>query len=366
MTLPPCGKFPALEALKDAKEAINAKLNLGKSALADLQTKLNTFKADVLAAIPKIPSLDSFQVELAGLIGASPTDIAAFLAKWQGKVAGLNELVARVTGGISGIASLDFCKDVPNVKLDPATGEVKTEPAESTPPSEAPVEPTAVPQTTVAKETQNSIGKVEEPPVDIKTEYETTIQKYLNENVLWPLDDQIAAIFDTKLSVQESDDYLEFIAYARQTGEPPAIIISRGNLPGAYQSKWGRAYNTWERAARDLQKWDILMPLTVELIKTFEAIASDSNHGAWRLYKQDPFNKVASNFLNDERIDQFSARDLFNSTFRSKWLDVRQLYINNVGLIRKYYRFINNLPEPPPPGSLESLGLVDENGKKAW
>ena len=158
MTLPPCGKVPGLEALKDAKAAINAKLNLGKSALADLNSKLTAFKADVLAAVPKIPSLVSFQTELAGLIGANPSAIAEFVAKWQGKVANLNELVARVTGGIADIASLDFCKDIPNIKMD-SSGNVVTEPPESKPVTESPEKPENITPTIVDNSTQPSTGE---------------------------------------------------------------------------------------------------------------------------------------------------------------------------------------------------------------
>ena len=175
MTLPPCGKVPGLEALKDAKAAINAKLNLGKSALADLNSKLTAFKADVLAAVPKIPSLVSFQTELAGLIGASSSTIATFRAKWQGKVPDLNNLVAKVTGGIAGIASLDFCKDIPNIKMD-SSGNVTTEPPESKPVTEKPKEPEKITPTVVDNSTKISTGRSGLSNYDVLTNY----SKYLD------------------------------------------------------------------------------------------------------------------------------------------------------------------------------------------
>jgi len=171
MNLPPCGKLPSLEALRDAKESIDAVLNLGKSALPDLKSKLLQYKTNLLDQIPALPAIAairSFQVELASLINARPAQIIAFLERWDGKVPGLNELIGIITGGGPGLAALDFCKDIPNIKMD-SSGNVVTEPPESKPVTESPEKPENITPTIVDNSTQPSTGKSGLAYIDVLT-----------------------------------------------------------------------------------------------------------------------------------------------------------------------------------------------------
>lgn len=133
-----CGKNPALDAVNAVRDQIKAKLADKKGALGGLAAQVTALKSKVADLKAKIPTLASLQAELAGLVGASPAQIAAFTAKWKGKVAGLDALVAKVTGGISGLASLDFCKDVPNIKMNLTTGAVVQEAKEALTPNISP------------------------------------------------------------------------------------------------------------------------------------------------------------------------------------------------------------------------------------
>ena len=131
-----CGKNPALDAVNAVRDQIKAKLADKKSAIGALAAQVTALKSKMATLKAQIPTLDSFQGELAALVGASPAQIAAFTAKWKGKVAGLDALVAKTTSGIAG--ALDFCKDVPNIKMDPSTGAIAQEAKEALTPNISP------------------------------------------------------------------------------------------------------------------------------------------------------------------------------------------------------------------------------------
>jgi hypothetical protein len=236
MKLPPCGDNPALKAISDAKTAIDNTLTAGKSALADLNSKMADFKNKVLSAVPKIPTLDSFQAELAGLIGASPSKIAAFLKKWEGKVEGLNELVAKVTGNINDILSMDFCKDVPNVKMDPVTKETKTEPPEPTPPTEPPPAPEPVVATVVDKAEEPV--KPEVPPAippaptnpNIVAEYKTKYTDQLVKQVFDPIREKKQPYVNEVIQIATSSEWKSLEARANVSWGFPRDLLRQGKL----------------------------------------------------------------------------------------------------------------------------------------
>jgi len=145
-----CGKNPALDAVNSINDAIKAKLADKKSALGGLASQAAALKSKLGSLKAAITNLDSFQSELASLAGATPAQIAAFKAKWNGKVAELDALVAKTTSGIAD--ALDFCKDVPNVKLNPATGAVVTEAKESSTPNTNPGEAETLKETITVPE----------------------------------------------------------------------------------------------------------------------------------------------------------------------------------------------------------------------
>ena len=208
-----CGKNPALEAVKEAQNGLKSALAGGKAALASVTSKVTALKDKINGMIPKLPSLDSFQAELAGLVGATPDKIAAFKAKWDGKVADLNNLVAKATSGISG--ALDFCKDVPNVKMDPATGETAEEAKEAQTPNEDPPKPEPVAPTVVDNTTKPSSGNATVVPKTVKAIYEESVDTKIRD-VTRPFYIDARAKTNAENEIKQSSAYKAILAkYAK-------------------------------------------------------------------------------------------------------------------------------------------------------
>jgi hypothetical protein len=182
-----CGKNPALEALKSVQDSIKTALASKKAGLATLTAKLAEAKSKAESLVASLPNLSSFQAELAALAGATPEQIAQFKAKWDGKVAELDSLVSKVTGTISDLANLDFCKDVPNVKMDPATGDTVEEAKEAPTPNVAPAKAEPVEPTVVVKSETVTSGKSEVVPVTAQTEYDELVSRPYRQTVYVPL-----------------------------------------------------------------------------------------------------------------------------------------------------------------------------------
>ena len=183
-----CGKNPALEALKSVQDSIKTALASKKAGLATLTSKLAEAKSKAESLVASLPNLSSFQAELAALAGATPEQVAQFKAKWDGKVAELDSLVSKVTGTISGLADIDFCKDVPNVKMDPATGETVEEAKEAPTPNVAPAKAEPVEPTVVVKSETVTSGKSEVVPVTAQTEYDELVSRPYRQTVYVPLE----------------------------------------------------------------------------------------------------------------------------------------------------------------------------------
>lgn len=175
-----CGKNPALEALKSVQDSIKTALASKKAGLATLTSKLAEAKSKAESLVASLPNLSSFQAELAALAGATPEQVAQFKAKWDGKVAELDSLVSKVTGTISGLADIDFCKDVPNVKMDPTTGETVEEAKEAQTPNVAPAKAEPVVETVVVKSESVSSGKSEVVPDELEASWQASVYSPYN------------------------------------------------------------------------------------------------------------------------------------------------------------------------------------------
>ena len=196
-----CGKNPALDAVNEIRDQIKAKLSDKKSALGGLASQVSAITSKISELQAKVTNLDSFQAELAALVGADPAKIAAFKEKWKGKVEELDSLVAKVTGGISD--ALDFCKDVPNVKMDPATGSTVQEAKESPTPNTAPAKVEPVKQTVVDNSQKVSQGNSGVIPSEVETRYNESIRKPYHEQVKNPLSRKIDAACDEEASLMK-------------------------------------------------------------------------------------------------------------------------------------------------------------------
>jgi len=230
-----CGKNPALEAVKEAQDGLKSALAGGKSALASVTSKVTALKDKINGMIPKLPSLDSFQAELAGLVGATPDKIAAFKAKWDGKVADLNNLVAKATSGISG--ALDFCKDVPNVKMDPATGETAEEAKEAQTPNENPAEVEKVEPTVKSYESEPSSG-LSPATLDDYKEYVRKVTYAVNVQVFYPIQKEMDNT--TKRGNALLKQYRSFTGKIVDASQPAEKTLEDGIIT---QSE----YDTWTR-----------------------------------------------------------------------------------------------------------------------
>lgn len=208
-----CGKNSALEGLNSIRDQIKAQLASKKGALGGLSAAADAIKSKIAAVKAAVPSLDSFQAELAALTGATPAQIAAFKAKWDGKVADLNSLVAKVTSGIAN--AIDICKDVPNVKMNPTTGAVVEEAKESKTPNTAPAEAPAVTPTVVVKSKETSSGISGVVPETTLSKFETAVQTPFQEQVRGPLSKDAYAKSVAEVEARNSRDY--FSAVQRQS-----------------------------------------------------------------------------------------------------------------------------------------------------
>lgn len=197
-----CGKNPALEALKSVQDSIKTALASKKAGLATLTGKLAEAKSKAEALVASLPNLSSFQAELAALAGATPEQIAQFKAKWDGKVAELDSFISKVTGSISDLANLDFCKDVPNVKLDPSTGETVEEAKEAQTPSVTPPPAEPVQPTVVAKSESVSSGESGVIPNEIEVKWRTTVYDPYRETVYRPLQRKRDAALEAELELR--------------------------------------------------------------------------------------------------------------------------------------------------------------------
>ncbi len=219
-----CGKNPALDAVNAVKDQIKAKLADKKGALGSLASQAAALKSKLGELKASIPTLDSFQTELAALVGASPAQIAAFKEKWKGKVAELDSLVAKATSGISD--ALDFCKDVPNVKLDPATGSTITEAKESSTPNTNPESAESVESTVVDNTENTSVGNSEVIPKTVVEQFKESVEIAYQEQVRGPLYKEARAKWEVQNSITSSSQYKAILVkYAKNWTSLDEMIL---------------------------------------------------------------------------------------------------------------------------------------------
>jgi hypothetical protein len=225
-----CGKNPALEALKSVQDSIKTALASKKAGLATLTSKLAEAKSKAESLVASLPNLSSFQAELAALAGATPEQVAQFKAKWDGKVAEIDSLISKATGAISGLANLDFCKDVPNVKMDAATGETVEEAKEAPTPNVAPAKAEPVVETVVAKSETVSSGESGAIPDDIESKYETLVVTPFQDQVRSNLWKDAHEKLQTELALKKSPGYYKAVL-KRNTWTTDAELLAKADSP---------------------------------------------------------------------------------------------------------------------------------------
>jgi predicted nucleic acid-binding Zn-ribbon protein len=338
-----CGKNPALEAVKSAQDAVKSALAGGKSALASVTSKVTELKSKINGMIPQLPALDSFQAELAGLVGSTPDKIAAFKAKWDGKVADLNNLVAKATSGISG--ALDFCKDVPNVKMDPATGEAVQEAKEAQTPNENPPEVEKVEPTVKSYESAPSSGLSPATQDDIR-DYVTKVTDTIKAQIFSPIQKEINSTTKrgNTLFKQYSDltkkitDNASSGAGAEKTLEAGIITQSEYDTwtreiePVLYTLKGLQGYSTKLQKHQTAKERNIADDLSAE-----EVAARDAT-------EEENFNKWAQELASSGKLPSATQFGTISINFTGDHAKIDAILDANRDLVKKFVLHVYNQP----------------------
>ena len=310
-----CGKNPALDAVNAIRDQIKAKLADKKSALGGLASQVSAITSKISELQAKITNLDSFQAELAALVGADAAKIAAFKEKWKGKVAELDALVAKTTSGIAG--ALDFCKDVPNVKMDPATGATVQEAKESPTPNTAPAEVEAVKETVVDNSQEVSQGNSGVVPSEVETQFDELIRQPYRQQVTIPLSKKVTEACDEEAAIRLSDEY-------KSARSSVSIFGGTDNKP--------EVFKTLEQAKL---KTNAAGEVSTQVAKYYDIRLQEVSQDSGALTTSEYFAmKVES--LTDRSVYQY-MEDI------KPWLEkVNTILTSNSQVAKDYYRYKNN------------------------
>jgi len=310
-----CGKNPALDAVNAIRDQIKAKLADKKSALGGLASQVSAITSKISELQAKVTNLDSFQAELAALVGADAAKIAAFKEKWKGKVAELDALVAKTTSGIAD--ALDFCKDVPNVKMNPATGATVQEAKESPTPNTAPVEVEPVKETVVDNSQKVSTGNSGVILAEAESKFDEFIRQPYRQQITIPLSKKVTSAVDEEAAILLSDEY-------KKARSSISIFGGTDDKP--------EVFNTLEQAKL---KRNAASELSSQVDKYYEIRLQEVSQDTGVFTTIDYFSiKVES--LTDRSIYQY-MEDI------KPWLEkVNSILTSNSDAAKDYYRYKNN------------------------
>jgi hypothetical protein len=310
-----CGKNPALDAVNAIRDQIKAQLANKKSALGGLASQVSAITSKISDLQAKVTNLDSFQSELAALVGADAAKIAAFKEKWKGKVAELDALVAKTTSGIAD--ALDFCKDVPNVKMNPATGATVQEAKESPTPNTAPAEAEPVEETVVDNSQEVSQGNSGVVPSEVETQFDELIRQPYRQQVTIPLSKKVTETCDEEAAIRLSDEY-------KSARSSVSIFGGTDNKP--------EVFKTLEQAKL---KTNAAGEVSTQVAKYYDIRLQEVSQDSGALTTSEYFAmKVES--LTDRSVYQY-MEDI------KPWLEkVNTILTPNSEVAKDYYRYKNN------------------------
>lgn len=310
-----CGKNPALDAVNAIRDQIKAQLANKKSALGGLASQVSAITSKISDLQAKVTNLDSFQSELAALVGADAAKIAAFKEKWKGKVAELDALVAKTTSGIAD--ALDFCKDVPNVKMNPATGATVQEANESPTPNTAPAEAEPVEETVVDNSQEVSQGNSGVVPSEVETQFDELIRQPYRQQVTIPLSKKVTETCDEEAAIRLSDEY-------KSARSSVSIFGGTDNKP--------EVFKTLEQAKL---KTNAAGEVSTQVAKYYDIRLQEVSQDSGALTTSEYFAmKVES--LTDRSVYQY-MEDI------KPWLEkVNTILTSNSEVAKDYYRYKNN------------------------
>lgn len=318
-----CGSNSALEALNSVKDSIKAALANKKGALSGLASAASALKSKLSALQAKVTSLDSFQAELAALTGATPAQIAAFKEKWKGTVANLDALVAQATSGIAN--ALDICKDVPNVKKNPATGAIVQEAKESQTPNAAPAEAVAVVPTVVDNTTKTTVGNAAVVPKTTTSKFQESVQALFQEQVNGPLHKEENS---KRLAVEE----------AKSAKAYKAVLLKPKSLS-----------NSNELAAKADTEEEMNAIAAVKNAEQEYRIAANLQRSANKYYLYKQARNAGDIDENDaqssiwEKLKDSNSPEAAESPGVSVWLEkIDKIIDDNSAIAEDYYNYIHN------------------------
>lgn len=321
----PCTSNPALIAVNSVASGIKSALASGKSALGELSAQANSLKDKVSSLKPSIPALDSLQAELAALKGASAAQITAFRDKWNGKAENLNALVSSALSG-----TLDICKDVPNVKLDPATGEAVTEAKESSPPTEDPAEVVAPVPTVVDNSKSVSTGKSNELP-SVESEYNTSVVEEARKQVLSPVVDLWRAAYESKETARRDPNYRKAMSKATNW-------TTYDELKQKVSPDEATAIDTFAAADQKEKHYDSLNRSVINFFKKYQDLAVENARGD---IGSDELGALVEKLIpNNDNITVIYLR--LEASELQYFDTLKTLIDGNIDLIVRYYNYRQN------------------------
>ena len=176
-------KGKAEDAIASATNAFNQMensiSNLVSSTIGNIESvvdgvvgELNTAISDVKSILKPVVNL---RTKLFDLLNASQEEIDEFLIKWESRIS--PELAEAIRGGpiilARYLATINFCKDIPNLEMDEETGEIIDVGPELYPSSESPERESNV-------EISSRIEFIEEVKEDISERSKKTAQALEN------------------------------------------------------------------------------------------------------------------------------------------------------------------------------------------
>lgn len=304
-----CGKNAAIESIKSKIGSLKGQILSGKGALGSLGSIAGDIKSGISGLKASVKNLTSFQSELSQLAGAGAAQIAAFKLKWAGKVTDLEGFIDKVTKS----ASLDFCKDVPNVNLDPAGAVVnlaKTSPM----PNIGAADISQLKSTVVDQFKKTTSGKAGLIPAEVKSAFDTSVMKTYRDQVVSPLADSGKGLAKAVSDAADDKSYVSVMKKMRGTGKVSEQLIADGLLTSDEIS----SVNAYRKAEEKLENYSYARSKVEEYWRALGGLSAGSI----------PEKEIVA-------LEKRNAKDLKLADYGSFFSKARSVFDGNREAIRK-------------------------------
>lgn len=220
-----CGQNSAVNSLRDSAVALTSLLSGGAAALGSASGALGGIKSKIAGLKPALPKfVDSFAEGLLGLAGAGDSAVAAFRAKWSGRVADLDGWIAKSARG----AIANFCRDVPAINID-NTGKTVSAARASTLASDTPT-PASIPSTAATNALSlASSGRSGLVPSEVAART-ASLSRDFQKTVAGPMASRLSDARKAMDSAVSSPIYAGVEKAARDSGRSIQTLVSTGAL----------------------------------------------------------------------------------------------------------------------------------------